>query len=126
VEESDGVTEGLKIGGYVSNGVGIAAAVAISVVNLSSPATIFSILNQLQLTMLLTLTGAYLDPMVKIFFAGNRAFQFSFSFIPFKEIPFYRYPSKELDFPQRSDSYLFLVCFLEVRSPTFSPCFLQL
>ncbi|CAI2381325.1 unnamed protein product [Moneuplotes crassus] len=83
----------------------VAIASASSVLSLSSVNSIFSIMNSLQLAVLLPLVPDYISPKVLDFLSSMGFTMFSFDFIEFKEIPFVKAISDWVSYPQ-SDEYL--------------------
>ena len=65
----------------------MAIAVANSAVNLSSPISMWSIVNLFQMLMLLILTGAFIPTAVKEYLSGMDFVFLNFDFIPFINIP---------------------------------------
>jgi len=69
------------------SGLSAGAIIGVSIMNLSSLAAIWSIVNQLQLFILLILTKTPFPDNVKTVLLGNEIMQFDLSFIPFTKIP---------------------------------------
>ena len=65
----------------------MAIAVANSAVNLSSPISMWSIVNLFQMLMLLILTGAFIPTTVKEYLSGMDFVFLNFDFIPFIDVP---------------------------------------
>ncbi|CAI2386961.1 unnamed protein product [Moneuplotes crassus] len=74
-------------GSQAVSGASAGATVIVSILNLSSIAAIWSIVNQLQLYLLLPLTKTPFPGNVKVMILGNELFQFNFNFIPLKSLP---------------------------------------
>jgi hypothetical protein len=87
-------------------GAGIMAGGAISLMTLSSPLAIWLIANQLQLLMLLLLTGAYLPPSIIALFTGSSYLTFSLNLISVESIPVINVIPKIVGFDQ-SNEYLY-------------------
>ena len=68
-------------------GTSMAVAAAISLMNMSSPIGVWSIVNQFQMLMLMILTGAFIPETVRQYLAGMDFVSFNFDFIPFIEVP---------------------------------------
>ena len=66
----------------------MAIAVANSVVNLSSPIGIWSIVNHFQMLLLLILTGAFIPETVRHYLSGRDFVLLNFDFIPLVDVPF--------------------------------------
>ena len=87
--------------------VGVFGATTIlsSVMSVSSSQGSFSLLNLLQLFILLPMIGKYLPPKIIAFILGMDFSLFSFDFIPFEDIPFAQSINKFFSFSQK-DKYL--------------------
>ena len=68
-------------------GTSMGVAAAISLMNMSSPIGVWSIVNQFQMLMLMILTGAFIPETVRQYLAGMDFVSFNFDFIPFIEVP---------------------------------------
>ena len=68
-------------------GFAVFLALAISLFSLSSPTAVWSIINQLQLLILLLLTGAYIPDKVYNFLIGMEMLTLNLSFIPISDLP---------------------------------------
>lgn len=64
-------------------GAGTVAVTAVSIMNLSSPQGLWLMVNQIQLCMLLLLTGAYIPKDVVDYLSGSSFSLFSMDFLPF-------------------------------------------
>ena len=73
--------------------------------SLSSPAALWLIINQLQLLMLLLLTGAYIPTDIVKHLCSSQFSTFSFSFIPFNQVPGVEAATEWTHFEQQ-DHYL--------------------
>ena len=69
-------------------GTSMGVAVAISLMNMSSPIGLWSTINQFQMLILLLLTGAFIPQTVKRYMSGMDFVFLNFDFIPFLEVPF--------------------------------------
>ncbi|CAI2381428.1 unnamed protein product [Moneuplotes crassus] len=83
----------------------VVLASASSVLSLSSVNSIFSIMNSLQLAILLPLVPGYFSPQVLDFLSGMGFTMLSFDFIKFKDLPFAQDLTDWVSYPQ-SDQYL--------------------
>ncbi|CAI2381063.1 unnamed protein product [Moneuplotes crassus] len=83
----------------------VVLASASSILSLSSINSIFSIMNSMQLGILLPLVPDYFSPKVLAFLSGMGFTMFSFGFIKFKDLPFVEAISNWVSYPQ-SDEYL--------------------
>ncbi|CAI2381600.1 unnamed protein product [Moneuplotes crassus] len=83
----------------------IILASASSILSLSSPNSIFSIMNSMQLAVLLPLIPDYFSPKVLNFLSKMSFTMISFDFIKFKDIPFVEAITEWVSYPQ-SDGYL--------------------
>ena len=68
-------------------GASMGVAAAVSLMNMSSPVGIWSIINQFQMLMLLILTGAFIPETVRQYLSGMDFVSLNFDFIPFIEVP---------------------------------------
>ena len=68
-------------------GTSMGVAAAISLMNMSSPIGIWTIVNQFQMFMLLLLTGAFIPETVRQYLSGMDFVSLNFDFIPFIEVP---------------------------------------
>ena len=68
-------------------GTSMGVAAAISLMNMSSPIGVWSIVNQFQMFMLLLLTGAFIPETVRQYLSGMDFVSLNFDFIPFIEVP---------------------------------------
>ena len=68
-------------------GASMGVAAAVSLMNMSSPVGIWSIINQFQMLMLLLLTGAFIPLTVRHYLSGMDFVSLNFDFIPFIEVP---------------------------------------
>ncbi|CAI2381332.1 unnamed protein product [Moneuplotes crassus] len=85
--------------------LGIALSSASSILSLSSINSMFSIMNSLQLAILLPLVPDYFSPKVLAFLSEMGFTMLSFDFIKFKDIPFVEELTDWVSYPQ-SDGYL--------------------
>ena len=65
----------------------IVLAVLVSILNVSSPVSMWFIINQFQMLMLLLLTRAYMPKRVRQYLTDMNAVLFNFNFIPVYRIP---------------------------------------
>ena len=75
---------------------GIAGTSAI--LNLSAPASIWSMANQIQICLTLILTGAYIPEPIQDYLSGQTFASFNFDFIPTVDIPYVQTPIKMLNY----------------------------
>ena len=68
-------------------GTSMGVAAAVSLMNMSSPVGVWSIVNQFQMLMLLILTGAFIPLTVRHYLSGMDFVSLNFDFIPFIEVP---------------------------------------
>ena len=68
-------------------GTSMGVAAAISLMNMSSPIGIWTIVNQFRMFMLLLLTGAFIPETVRQYLSGMDFVSLNFDFIPFIEVP---------------------------------------
>ena len=68
-------------------GTSMGVAAAISLMNMSSPIGVWSIVNQFQMFMLLLLTGAFIPETVRQYLSGMDFVSLNFDFIPFIKVP---------------------------------------
>ena len=73
-------------------GISMGVATAISIVNISSPVGLWSVINLFQMLMLLILTGAFIPETVRQYMSGMDFVFLNFDFIPFIKI----YPISDL------------------------------
>mmetsp|Transcript_8946 Transcript_8946/g.8499 ORF Transcript_8946/g.8499 Transcript_8946/m.8499 type:complete len:122 (+) Transcript_8946:120-485(+) len=85
--------------------LGITLASASSILSLSSINSIFSIMNSLQLAILLPLVPDYFSPKVLEFLSGMGFTMLSFDFIKLNDIPLVERLTDWVSYPQ-SDGYL--------------------
>ena len=71
-----------------------------SLISMSSPIGIFSMINQFQLLLLLLWTGAYISDEVSSFIKGMSFTMLNFSFLKLENISFLKQPLNYLSFPQ--------------------------
>ncbi|CAI2380856.1 unnamed protein product [Moneuplotes crassus] len=102
-KESKPVTETTVTQGLVISSIILASAS--SMLSLSSINSIFSIMNSLQLAILLPLIPDYFSPKVLAFLSEMGFTMLSFDFIKFKDIPFVEELTDWVSYPQ-SDGYL--------------------
>lgn len=88
--------------------VGVSASAATSAMNASSPTSVWSIINQLQLLILFLLIDTYIPDDVRGFIEGQDFALFNFDFIPATDIPYINIPTEWMDFEQ-SDVNLAMV-----------------
>jgi hypothetical protein len=88
--------------------IGIAISLGASALSMSSPQGAFSIINQLNLFILLPMIGAYIPSKVIQILLGMNFAMFSFSFIPIEKTPLVTDLFNFIDYDQ-SDDYLDLV-----------------
>ena len=68
-------------------GASMGLAAAVSLMNMSSPVGIWSIVNQFQMLLLLLLTGAFMPATVRQFLSGMDFALNIFGLIPFYKVP---------------------------------------
>jgi hypothetical protein len=85
--------------------VGIVASLGVSVISMSSPQTMFSIINQFQMFILLPMIGAYMPPRVIQVLLGMNISMFSFSFIPLEKIPLISELINFIDYDQNDEYF---------------------
>ena len=85
--------------------VGVGSAAFVSLLTMSSPQSMWFMVNQFQLLVLLPLTGAFIPQDLVDFFSGMSFVNFNFDFIPVVEVPPFSYLKERLGF-DHSDSYL--------------------
>lgn len=74
-------------------GAGAVATAGVSMMNLSSPTALWAMANQLQLFMLLILTGVYLPVDVIEYITANKFMSFSMDFLPVDNLVFVKIPT---------------------------------
>jgi hypothetical protein len=75
----------------------------VSALRLSSPQSLYFIVNQLQLLMLLPLTGAFIPKDIIDFFVGMSFSNFNFDFIPVDKIPIFSHIFEKLGYDHDSE-----------------------
>jgi hypothetical protein len=85
--------------------VGIVTSLGVSAISMSSPQTIFSIINQFQMFILLPMIGAYMPPRVIQVLLGMNFSMFSFSFIPLEKIPLISDLINFIDYDQNDEYF---------------------
>ncbi|CAI2373398.1 unnamed protein product [Moneuplotes crassus] len=80
-------TQQMSSSSQAVSGVSAGATIGVSILNLSSVAAIWSIVNQLQLYLLLLLTKTPFPDNVRGMILSNQIFQFNLNFIPVKSLP---------------------------------------
>jgi hypothetical protein len=85
--------------------VGIVTSLGVSVISMSSPQTMFSIINQFQMFILLPMIGAYMPPKVIQVLLGMNFSIFSFSFIPLEKIPLISDLINFIDYDQNDEYF---------------------
>ena len=68
-------------------GTSMGVAAAVSLMNMSSPVGVWSIINQFQMFMMLLLTGAFIPLTVKHYLSGMDFALNFFGLIPFYKVP---------------------------------------
>ena len=86
-------------------GTSMGVAAAISLMNMSSPIGVWSIVNQFQMLMLMILTGAFIPETVRQYLAGMDFVSFNFDFIPFIEVPLISDLYLWMKFEQTNDDF---------------------
>lgn len=81
-------------------GAGAAATAGVSLLNFSSPATLWAMANQLQLYMFLLMTKSSLPVDVVGYITANKFASFSLGFLPINQIVFVNVPTVWLDTDQ--------------------------
>ncbi|CAI2365900.1 unnamed protein product [Moneuplotes crassus] len=77
----------MSSGSQAISGVSAGATIGVSILNLSSIAAIWSIVNQLQLYLLLLLTKTPFPGNVKVMILGNEMMQFNLNIVPINKLP---------------------------------------
>ena len=77
----------ISSGTKAASGIGAGAVIGVSILNLSSIAAIWSLVNQFQLFLLLLLTKTPVPDDVRGMILGNDLMSFNLSMIPFNKIP---------------------------------------
>jgi hypothetical protein len=85
--------------------IGVALGVGAATLSMSSPQGAFSMLNHIQLFILLPMIGAYLPKTVIDLITGMSFAMFSFSFIPFEKIPMIDSLFNVFDYDQSDDYF---------------------
>ena len=89
--KSSDTANSISIAVISSVGVAILAVLISNFINNSSLASIWLMINQLQMFFLLLLTGSYFPKDIIDIIIGSKIFQFPFDFIPFKDINISKY-----------------------------------
>ena len=92
VEVSPAVQQ-MSTGTQALVGAGAVATAGVSMMNLSSPTALWAMANQLQLFMLLILTGVYLPLDVVDYITANEFMSFSMDFLPIDHLVFVKIPT---------------------------------
>jgi hypothetical protein len=87
----------------VAGGIGITLAGVISLMNLTTPFAMWMIANQIQLLMLLLLTGAYFPPLIVKILTGSNYMCFSLSVIPLATISIFKSIYSLIGFDQSNE-----------------------
>lgn len=88
IYEASPTTEKISSGTQIASVISAGATIGVSIMNLSSMAAIWSIVNQFQLFLLLLLTKIPFPDDVKAMILGNEFMEFDLSFIPVHKIPY--------------------------------------
>ena len=88
-----------------ATGVAMAAGMAVSALTMSSPQWMWFMVNQLQLMMLLPLTGAFMPKSILDYLSGMTFVNFNFDFIPVHWIPMVNPLFEEYGY-EHNNSYL--------------------
>jgi hypothetical protein len=96
-------TESIVVEAIVATGVAISLCTAM--LSMSSPQSIFSMINQFQMFILLPMIGAYIPPRVIQIFLGMNFSMFSFSFIPLENTPLIGDLFNFIDYDQNDDYF---------------------
>lgn len=83
-------------------GVGTGAAISTSVVQMSSPASLWSMVNQIQLLSLLILLKVYIPDDVKLMLVGVNIVSFDMGFLPISYIEEVKAANEWLDMEQEN------------------------
>ena len=83
--------------------IAMTAAALASIVNMTSPAGIWSIINLFQMLMLLILTGAFIPETVRQYLIGMNFTLLSFNFVPLHKIPFISDFYSKMDIEQQNN-----------------------
>ena len=92
----------------VASGVSAGAVIGVSILNLSSISAIWSLVNQLQMFLLLLLTKTPFPNDVKAMLTGDNLMSLGFSFIPVKNLPGVKHFYSWIDAEQKNP-YLFVI-----------------
>ena len=84
-------------------GASMGMATAVSLMNMSSPVAVWSIINQFQMFMLLLLTGAFIPLTVKHYLSGMDFALNFFGLIPFYKVPLLAHLYSWMKFEQYND-----------------------
>ena len=81
--------------------MGVAAAV--SLINMTSPVGIWSVINAFQMFLLLLLTGVFMPDSIRQYLTGMDFTLLSFSFIPLIKVPPFSYIFAKMKFEQQNN-----------------------
>ena len=84
-------------------GIAMTTAAVVSMVNMTSPIGIWSIIHLFQMLLLLILTGAFIPETVRRYLIGSDFTQLSFNFIPICKVPFFSDLCSNAKFEQQSN-----------------------
>ncbi|CAI2378033.1 unnamed protein product [Moneuplotes crassus] len=117
----------MSSGSKAASGLSLIAIIAISILNFTSIAAIWSIVSQFQILMLLLLTKTPFPDDIKGIILGNKALSFDFSIIPVQEIPKFNCITSWIDIDQKN-VYLETIGFGSasslVNNFSFGSCFI--
>lgn len=102
----------------VSTGVGISASVSVSLMTVTSPQAAFSIVNQLQLLLILPLIGTFMTNNVLLFIEGMDFASFNFGFMSPTKISYVE--EKILDVTEAHDDEYLKKIGIEFKSTLFN------
>ena len=84
-------------------GTAMVLGVFFSIVNMSSPVGIWSLVNQFQILMLLLLTGAFIPKSIRQYLSGFKFLSLKLDFIPLNKIPLISELYGSMKFEQNKD-----------------------
>ena len=90
----------MKAGAQAASGLSSGAVIGVSILNLSSIAAIWSLVNQFQLFLLLLLTKTPFPDDVKGLILGNELMSFDLGSIPIRSLPQINWTLNFVDFEQ--------------------------
>ena len=87
-------------------GTGAGAIVGLSVLDAASPTTLWSMVNQMQIFSLLTLSQGFIPDDSKLLLIGSEVSSFNMGFIPTKQLPLGQRFSESLNIEQGMESHV--------------------